>query len=80
MRIISFVILMVLLGTVGIFAVQNQQVMTINFLSWSMTCPLALLILIAYLLGTITGWQILNTMRSSFRRVSTPVEHREPLL
>jgi lipopolysaccharide assembly protein A len=50
-----------------LFAVQNLGVVTISFLGLSADAPLALLIAIAYLLGTATGGSLFALLRRSVR-------------
>jgi uncharacterized integral membrane protein len=71
-RIISFIFLMLFLGAVGVFALQNQQFVTVDYLDRSLRCPLALLIGAVYLLGMVSGWTVLAVFRRSLRRVSEP--------
>lgn len=61
-----------LLGAVGVFAFQNQQIVTLDYLDRSLSCPLALLVGIAYGLGMLSGWTILGLFRQSVQRVSEP--------
>jgi uncharacterized integral membrane protein len=63
---------LVFLGAVGIFAVQNTIDITIWFLNWSATAPLALVIVAVYLLGMLTGWTVVAFVTRSIRRVTTP--------
>ena len=46
-----------------IFAVQNLQRVTISFLGFSMSAPLAFLVLVIYLLGMATGGSAWALMR-----------------
>ena len=48
-----------------IFAAQNFQVVTVSFLHISVPTPLALLVLVIYLLGTATGGSLLTLLRRS---------------
>jgi putative membrane protein len=73
MRFVQAVILLAFLGVVGIFAVQNTNVITVRFLNWAMTAPLALVTVSVYLLGMLTGWTVVAFVTRSIRRVT---EHR----
>jgi len=70
MRVIYMLILLVLLGAIGIFALQNRETITLQYLDRSVACPLALLIAIVYLLGMVSGWTVVGFLRRSLRRVS----------
>ena len=74
MRIIQAIILLAFLGAIGIFAVQNVQTVSLRFLNWSTSGPVALLIVGVYFLGMLTGWTVVSFLRRSIRKVS---EHRQ---
>jgi lipopolysaccharide assembly protein A len=74
MRFIQAVILLAFLGAVGIFAVQNTQAVTVEFLKWSVTAPVAFLTIVVYLLGMLTGWTVVSFLSRSIRRVTEPRE------
>lgn len=50
------ILLVVLLGTVLVFAVQNVADVEVQFLLWSMAIPRAILILVVFALGVLLGW------------------------
>jgi putative membrane protein len=70
MRFIQAIILLAFLGVVGIFAVQNTNVITVKFLNWAVTGPVALLIIAVYFLGMLTGWTVVAFVTRSLRRVT----------
>ena len=74
MRFIQAVIFLVLLGVIIIFAVQNSQIVTVQFLNWSVNSPIALMSVGVYLLGMLSGWTVVGFMGRSVRRVA---ERRE---
>jgi putative membrane protein len=74
MRFIQAVIFLVLLGVIIIFAVQNSQIVTVQFLNWSVSSPIALMSVGVYLLGMLSGWTVVGFMGRSVRRVA---ERRE---
>jgi uncharacterized integral membrane protein len=49
--------------TVVLFAVQNRQIVTMSFLGFSASVPMALLTGITYLLGMATGGSLLALLR-----------------
>ena len=51
-----------------IFAVQNFQVVTVSFLRFSVQTPLALLVVVIYLVGTLTGGSLLALLRQAIER------------
>ena len=53
-----------------IFAAQNFQIVTMSFLGISARTPLALLVVVVYLLGTVTGSSLLALLRRSVERAS----------
>jgi uncharacterized integral membrane protein len=70
MRFLQAVIFLVFLGAVGLFAVQNTDVITVNFWSWKIPGPVALLAIAAYVLGMLSGWTVVAFIRRSLRRVA----------
>jgi uncharacterized integral membrane protein len=76
MRLILAVLLLAFLGAVGVFAAQNTQDVTVRFLNRSVTAPLALLAVGIYLLGMVSGWNVVSFVRRSIHRVTT--EPRRP--
>jgi lipopolysaccharide assembly protein A len=70
MRLIQAVVFLAFLGVVGLFAVQNRDVITVNFWTWKLTGPVAMLSLAAYILGMLSGWTVVSFVRHSLRRVS----------
>jgi uncharacterized integral membrane protein len=71
MRFLFGLILLVFLGAVGLFAVQNTQGVTVRFANWGVTAPVAVLALAAYVLGMLSGWTVVGFIRTSIRRVRT---------
>lgn len=67
MRIIQAVILLGFLATISIFALQNRDVVTLSFLSWSLPAPVAILTVAVYILGMLSGWTVVAIVRRSFR-------------
>jgi len=75
MRVVYGLILLLLLGAVGVFAVQNREIIPLNYLDRSVTCPVSLLVAIVYLLGMVSGWTVLGIVRRSLRRVTEHPSH-----
>ena len=76
MRFIQAILLLIFLGAVGLFAVQNTESITVAFWSWRMTGPVALLAIAAYLLGMLSGWTVVAFVSRSIRRVSEEPRNR----
>lgn len=74
MRYLQAVVLLIFLGAVGIFAVQNMQAITVRFLDRSLSAPVALLAVAIYFLGMLTGWTVVAFLRRSINRVSQPAD------
>ena len=49
-----------------IFALQNFEIVTMSFLGFNVRVPLALLVAVAYLLGTATGGSLFALLRRSY--------------
>ena len=67
MRIIYLGLIILLAGVTALFAVQNLQTVTVSFLNWSVTLPIALVVLGAYALGMASGGSVLAFLRHSLR-------------
>jgi len=67
MRWIYLIIIIVFALATLIFAVQNLDTVTVSFLSMKVAAPLALLVLIIYVLGAVTGSSLLALLRRSYR-------------
>ncbi len=70
MRVFYFLVLMLLFAAIGIFALQNRETITIQYLDRSVASPLALLIVIVYVVGMVSGGTVVGFVRRSLRRVS----------
>jgi putative membrane protein len=62
-----FHIIVVVLFALGIaiFALQNLQTVTLAFLGFSVGAPLAILVVIIYVLGMVTGGSLFALLRKS---------------
>lgn len=75
MRFIQAIVFLAFLAVVGLFAVQNTNVITVNFWRWSFSGPVAFLTLAVYFLGMISGWTVVAFVRRSLRRVGEPARN-----
>ncbi len=69
MRIIQAGLLIIFLGAVAVFAVQNTTSVTVGFWTWKLTAPVAIVIVAVYLLGMLSGWTVVSFVRRSLRKV-----------
>ena len=74
MRYVQAILLLVFLGALGIFALQNMNTITVQFTTVKVTAPLALVSVVIYLLGMLTGWTVVAFLSRSVRQIS---ERRE---
>jgi putative membrane protein len=66
MRWIYFAVIILFAAATIIFALQNFEIVTVSFLSFNARVPLALLIAVAYLLGTATGGSLFALLRRTY--------------
>jgi lipopolysaccharide assembly protein A len=67
MRWFYLLIIIVFVLATLIFAAQNLEVVTVSFLSMSLAVPLALLAIVIYVLGAVTGSSLLALLRRSYQ-------------
>jgi lipopolysaccharide assembly protein A len=75
MRWIHLIVIGLFLAATIIFAAQNLEIVTVSFLGFSARAPLALLVVIIYVLGMATGGSLLALLRRSLqgaRLTTTP--------
>jgi len=70
MRYIQVGAFLAFLAAIGIFAIQNREVVTVNFLTWNLSQPVAIVTVAVYMLGMLSGWTVVAFARRSFRRVT----------
>ncbi len=75
MRYIQAVIFLVFLAAIGVFAIQNRDPITVNFLTWNLTEPIAFVTVAVYVLGMLSGWTVVAFVRGSFRRITEYPRH-----
>jgi len=66
MRWIYLAVIIVIAAAAIIFALQNFEIVTMSFLGFNARVPLALLVAVAYLLGTATGGSLFALLRRSY--------------
>jgi uncharacterized membrane protein YciS (DUF1049 family) len=70
MSFVYFLILLIIVAAVVIFAVQNNETVTLQYLDRSVSTTLPLLIAAVYLLGMVSGWTVVGFLKRSLRRVT----------
>jgi len=70
MRFFYFLLLLVFIAAVTVFAVQNREPVAIKYLDRSDSYPMAAIVGIVYVLGMLTGWTIVGIIRRSLRRIT----------
>lgn len=66
MRLISTATILLFAIAVLVFCLQNLDSVTVFYLGWSLSVPMAVLILLVYILGMVTGWGLLSFLRRSW--------------
>jgi lipopolysaccharide assembly protein A len=67
MRWIYLVVVIVFVAAILIFAFQNLDVVTMSFLGFRISAPLAILAAVMYVLGAFTGGSLFGLLRHSLR-------------
>jgi putative membrane protein len=65
---IYFCLILFLAAIVAIFTFQNLEMVTVTFLTANITMPRALLIIIIYFLGMLTGGFMISLIRKWMRK------------
>lgn len=71
MRWLNTIVIVALVAAILIFAFQNLQTVTVSFLGFSISAPLAVLAIVIYLLGMATGgsaWALVRWAWEGSRR------------
>jgi uncharacterized integral membrane protein len=75
MRWFHIAVIVVLAAAMLIFAIQNFQTVSVSFLSFGISAPLAVLAVVIYLLGMATGgsvWALIRWALEGSRRPRLP--------
>jgi uncharacterized integral membrane protein len=70
MRVFYFLILVLIIGALAIFVVQNDEQINIRYFNQRLVLPLALGLGAVYFLGMISGWSVVGMLKRSWRRVT----------
>jgi uncharacterized integral membrane protein len=65
MRWVYLTVIIVFVAAIVLFAIQNRELVTMSFLGFSVRAPLAVMAVIVYVLGAITGGSLLALLRRS---------------
>ena len=67
MRSVYLAIVVLLVAAILIFVVQNIDIVSISFLGLALSAPLALIVLVVYVLGAATGGSLYALLRRSIQ-------------
>jgi uncharacterized integral membrane protein len=70
MRLVYFLILLIVLAALILFAVQNNETVTLQYLNQTVSCSLPVLIVVVYVLGMVSGWTVVGFLKRSIQRVT----------
>jgi uncharacterized membrane protein YciS (DUF1049 family) len=70
MRVVYLLILLLVLAAVVLFAVQNHETVTLQYLNQSVSIPMHVLIGVVYVLGMVSGWTVVGFLKRSIQRVT----------
>jgi len=71
-RFIQISLLLAFLAAVAAFALQNNALVAVRFLTWKISAPLSLLVVGMYVLGMVSGGVVVGFLRRSLRQVPEP--------
>jgi uncharacterized integral membrane protein len=69
MRLVYLIVIVLFALAAIVFVVQNQDPLTISFLAFSVSAPVAILSAIMYFLGAVTGGSLFALLRHSVRKM-----------
>lgn len=67
MRWLYTAIIVIFAVAIAIFLFQNTESVSVSFLGWALTAPLAVIVLIVYGLGALTGGSLYALLRRSYQ-------------
>jgi uncharacterized integral membrane protein len=70
MRFFYFLLLVLFVGVVAVFAFQNKDPVTIKYLDKEQSFPLPAIVGAAYVLGMFSGWTVVGMLKRSIQRVT----------
>jgi uncharacterized integral membrane protein len=66
----KFILVVIIIGLVAIFIIQNIMAVSIHFLAWTLSMNGALLFIIILILGIVIGW-LLHTFITFRKKASS---------
>lgn len=57
-------LLILILGVVILFLFQNFETISVNFFKWSLTLPKAIILLLIYVLGALSGGLVFSMLKA----------------
>jgi lipopolysaccharide assembly protein A len=75
MRVLYFLILVLFVGAIGLFAYQNSHTTNVTVWDRSWELPFPAVVGATYLLGMLSGWSVVGMLRRSWRRVIEERQH-----
>lgn len=70
MRFVCFVLIVFFIAIVALFKFQNLQSATVSLLSFSVTLPMSILVMVIYVLGMLTGGFLVALLRTWVSRAA----------
>jgi uncharacterized integral membrane protein len=75
MRLLAALFLIAILAVIGIFAYQNDESVSLDFLKWRVVAPLSVVLGIAFAAGMLGGWSFYGVIRRSVIRATERRPH-----
>ena len=72
MRFLSGLFLIALVAVLGLLAYENNRDTHVNAWNWGVDVPMPLLVAGVYVLGMVSGWWMVGTVKRSWQRVTEP--------
>ena len=72
MRIVYFILVVAFVSLLAVFAIENLAGTTVSMFGWSLTAPLAAVIVGVYVLGMITGGSVVSFITHSLHKATQP--------
>jgi uncharacterized integral membrane protein len=63
MRLLKSIVLLLFIGAVILFVVQNTSMVNLRFLSWHLEIPLSIASVLLYVFGAISGGIVLSILK-----------------
>ena len=70
MRYVYIALIIVFTGIVILFKIQNLEAVTVSLFTVSVTLPVAVLVLLVYVLGMLTGGSVIALLRTWVHRAT----------